>query len=64
MNLDPTNFASPEEFCGFRFVDHQILDKSLLITGIHNFQIPEVQKPSQFTDMSNFPFWGAGKMAW
>lgn len=64
MNLDPHNHACPEEFHGFRFVQPDILEKSLAKTPPHDFQIPDGQKPSQFTDMSDLPLWGAGKMTW
>ncbi|KAI0593300.1 putative cytochrome P450 [Biscogniauxia sp. FL1348] len=62
MGLDPKNYACPDEFHGFRFVQPATLAKSLAEIPRHDFQIPEGQKPSQFTDMSDLPFWGAGKL--
>ncbi|KAI0112996.1 putative cytochrome P450 [Daldinia grandis] len=62
MNLDPKYYACPDEFHGFRFVQPDILEKSLSEIPPHNFKIPKGQKPSQFTDMSDSPMWGAGKM--
>ncbi|KAI0845840.1 putative cytochrome P450 [Daldinia vernicosa] len=62
MNLDPKYHARPDEFHGFRFVQPNILEASLSGIPPHNFKIPEGQNPSQFTDMSDLPMWGAGKM--
>ncbi|KAK9419292.1 putative Cytochrome P450 [Seiridium unicorne] len=62
MNLDPKNYASPNEFHGFRFVEPDTLERSLATSPPHEFKIPKGQKPSQFTDMSDTPIWGAGKM--
>lgn len=64
MSLDPKNFVRPDEFHGFRFVQPDVLENALEATPPRNFQIPEGQTPSQFTDMTDMPFWGAGKMTW
>ncbi|KAK8015238.1 cytochrome p450 [Apiospora arundinis] len=62
MNLDPRNHACPDEFHGFRFVEPETLEKALAGDQAHDFQIPEGEEPSQFTDMAGLPTWGAGKM--
>ncbi|KAI1758507.1 putative cytochrome P450 [Hypoxylon sp. FL1150] len=62
MNLDPKNYVQPDKFHGFRFVQPDILERSLARAPLQNFEIPEGQKPSQFTDISDVPTWGAGKM--
>lgn len=64
MSLDPNNFARPDEFHGFRFVQPDVLETALEATPPHDFQVPEGQRPSQFTDVTDMPFWGAGKMTW
>jgi cytochrome P450 len=64
MNLDPKNHARPDEFHGFRFVHPDTMEKFLAERPPHKFEILEGQTPSKFTDISDVPFWGTGKMTW
>ncbi|KAI1483289.1 putative cytochrome P450 [Daldinia eschscholtzii] len=63
INLDAKYYACPNEFHGFRFVQPDILEKSLAETPLYNFKIPEGQYPSQLTDPSSTLMWGVGKGA-
>ncbi|KAI1101340.1 cytochrome P450 [Jackrogersella minutella] len=63
MSLDPNNHARPDEFHGFRFVHASDLEQSLSKTRPHGFQVPEGQRPSEFTDLEGIPLWGSGKLS-
>lgn len=64
MSLDPRNHARPDEFHGFHFVEPDILSRYSADFLNHTPPVPAGEKPSQFTDISGIPVWGAGKMTW
>jgi hypothetical protein len=66
MNLDPANFPQPNEFRGFRFVDPQVLERSLsgTLPIPEAFQKPDPGKVSDFTELSDWQLWGTGRSAW
>lgn len=63
MSLDPNNYKRPDEFHGFRFIHTSDLAQSLSKSQSHSFQVPEGERPSEFTDLSGVPLWGVGKLS-
>lgn len=49
MMRDSANYAKPREFHNFRFVDPKLLETLYF----SNFQIPQLEQPSQLTDVAD-----------
>jgi len=65
MNLDPQNWSNPEQFHGFRFVESNVLKRSLgEDSGTGKFKIPDLGKSSGFVDLSDWQLWGTGRSSW
>ncbi|KAK3987548.1 hypothetical protein QBC44DRAFT_371877, partial [Cladorrhinum sp. PSN332] len=60
MMMDPSVFANPGEFQGFRFADPVVLDK---MDGKVPFPHPGGDNPSELTNIADWQLWGTGKCA-
>lgn len=60
MMRDPAKYERPLEFQGFRHVDPKVLDG--ITSG--SLGIVPSQRASHLTGVTDWQFWGTGRMAW